>query len=224
MNFEPYFKQYEMVVRQVESAFTTVKEAYEDCVQCKIGCSDCCYALFDLSLIEALYIKSKFDERFAGEERERLLERANKADRRIHKIKRSAYQAHKNGKSEQEVLADIATQRVRCPLLNDKEQCDLYAARPITCRLYGAPTVIGGKGHTCGLSAFEPGKSYPTVKLDEIFKRLYDLSFAFAQDIQSRYPGLADVLVPVSMALLTDYTMEYLGVQGDRDENEGEKA
>ena len=35
-----------------------------------------------------------------------------------------------------------------------------------------------------------------------------------ANDIGSRYPKLAELLVPVSMALLTEYSEEYLGVKG----------
>jgi Fe-S-cluster containining protein len=221
MDFEPFFRHYEEVVKYVESAFDKVQAEYSDCVHCKIGCADCCHALFDVSLIEALYIKSKFDETFSAKEREKLLERANKADRMIYKIKRNAYKDHQNGKSEEDILVDMAKQRVRCPMLNENDQCDLYDFRPITCRLYGIPTVIGGKGHTCGLSGFEQGKSYPTVRLEEIHKRLYEISFALAHDIKSRYPNLADVLVPLSMALLTDYTMEYLGVQSEEEKSEG---
>lgn len=220
MDFEPYFRHYEQVVKYVESAFEKVQSEYSDCVRCRIGCADCCHALFDLSLIEALYIKSKFDETFCAEDREKFLERATKADRLIYKIKRNAYKEHQSGKSEEAILADMARQRVRCPLLNEKDQCDLYDFRPITCRLYGIPAVIGGKGHTCGLSAFDQGKSYPTVRLEEIHKRLYEISFALAHDIKSRYPNLAEVLVPLSMALLTEYSMEYLGVRSEDDKFE----
>ena len=222
MNFEPYFRHYEQVVKYVESAFDKVQAEYRDCVRCKIGCSDCCHALFDVSLIEALYIKSKFDETFSAEDREKLLERANKADRMIYKIKRTAYKEHQNGRAEEDILLDMAKERVQCPMLNEKEQCDLYDFRPITCRLYGIPTVIGGKGHTCGISGFERGKSYPTVRLEEINKRLYEISFALAHDIKSRYPNLADVLMPLSMALLTDFTKEYLGVRSEEEKSEGE--
>ena len=116
-----------------------------------------------------------------------------------------------------------SSERVRCPLLNDDNQCDLYDVRPITCRLYGIPTEIGGKAHTCGLSAFEEGKPYPTVKLDEIHKRLYEISFALAHDIKSRFPNLAEMLVPLSMALLTDYSKEYLGVREEDESGSNEQ-
>lgn len=223
MTFEPYFKHYEMVVSQVESAFEKVKTEYSQCVTCKIGCDDCCHALFDLSLIEAMYIKSKFDERFKGDDRSLLIEKANEADRKIYRLKRAAFKEHESGKPEAEILRDIAHHRVRCPLLNDDRQCEMYDSRPITCRLYGIPTEIGGQGHTCGLSGFEEGTAYPTVKLETIQQRLYDISFALAKDIKSRYPNMAEMLVPLSMALLTDYSMEYLGVRDHKEEEKEEK-
>lgn len=220
MNFDSYFEQYEALVKQADAVFSKMKEEYGDCVKCKLACSDCCYALFDLTLIEALYIKTKVDKMFDGAALEAVLERANKADRKIFKLKRQAYKDHEAGKSEDEVLREMAEHRVRCPGLNEDDRCDIYDVRPITCRIYGVPTVIGGKAHTCGLSGFEPGESYPTVKLDAIYQRLYEISFALSQEIKSKYPKLAELLVPLSMALLTDYTDEYLGVtnQGPAEE------
>jgi len=222
MNFDPFFKQYEALVSQIDSVFEKVKKDYESCVTCKEGCSDCCHALFDLTLVEAIYIKTKFDERVSGSTRDSVLERADKADRAIVRIKHQAQKDHQEGKkSEGEILEEMATMRVRCPLLNDQDRCDAYELRPITCRLYGIPTVIGDKAHGCGLSAFEQGRAYPTVKMDTIHKRLYDISFGLAQEIKSKYPKLAELLLPLSMALLTQFDAQYLGVKVD-DSNKAE--
>ena len=225
MDFEPYYEKYQSLVDQVEAVFKQVQTEYGECVTCKVGCSDCCHALFDLTLIEAMFIKHQFDKVIPKEERQKIIERANVADRKVYKLKREASKAHQEGKPENEILEGMAQQRIRCPLLDDEEKCEMYESRPITCRLYGIPTVIGGKSHTCGLSNFEEGKQYPTVKLDNIQRRLYEISFELAQEIKSRYPKLAEVLVPLSMALLTDYNEEYLGTkQDDEDEtdNKGE--
>ena len=113
----PYFKKYEDLVEKADAAFERVKTAYADCVKCEEKCADCCFALFDLTLIEALYINHKFKEKFKGKQKVELLEKANRADRRIHKIKRDAYKELKAGKNEGEILADMALQRVRCPML-----------------------------------------------------------------------------------------------------------
>jgi Fe-S-cluster containining protein len=224
MNFEPYFKKYRQLVEQVDAAFNEVKSAYEDCVSCKIGCADCCHALFDLSLVEALYMKNEFDQKISDPLRTEIIERANIADRKTYKLKRQAHIDQKAGKSENDILEWMAVQRIRCPLLNDEDQCELYDSRPITCRLYGVPTVIGEKAYTCGLSGFKEGEPYSTVKLDAIQQRLFDISRELAEEIRSRYPRLAEMLVPLSMALLTDYTEEYLGLKTDGSEADQKKG
>lgn len=223
MDFEPYFDKYQALVSQVETVFEKVQQEYSECVTCKAGCADCCHALFDLTLIEAMFIKSQFDKIIPQDARKKIIERANEADRKVYKIKRKASKEFQDGRSETEILEEMAVQRVRCPLLDSDDKCELYESRPITCRLYGIPTVIGDKAHTCGISGFEEGKQYPTVKMDAIQQKLYEISFDLAQDIKSKYPKLAEVLVPLSMALLTDYDGEYLGVKQDNDENEGDE-
>jgi Fe-S-cluster containining protein len=211
-DFTPYFKKYEALVSKADDAFERVKQAHAECVKCEEKCADCCHAVFDLTLIEALYINVKFNEKIEGSEKAGLLEKANRADRRVHKIKRKAYQDLQAGKSEEEILAWLAQERLRCPLLNEVELCDLYDHRPITCRFYGIPTAIGGQGHTCGKSGFETGEPYPTVNMDAVINQLQQISAELIRDLKSRYVKLADMLVPLSMALLTTYNDDYLGV------------
>jgi Fe-S-cluster containining protein len=212
IDLTPYFKKYEALVERTDDAFDRVKEAYADCVNCEEKCADCCHALFDLTLIEALYLNHKFNEKFKGSEKVELLEKANRADRRIHKIKRKAFKKFEAGKNESEILAELALERVRCPLLNEKELCDLYDHRPLTCRFYGIPTAIGGAGHTCGRSDFKKGEQYPTVNLDLVHNQLQKISAELLRDIQSKNVRLADLLVPLSMALISDYDDFYLGI------------
>ena len=212
-DFTPYFEKYEELVAAAEDAFKRVKNDHPDCVKCKVGCADCCHALFDLTLIEALYINHKFKAAFAGEKREPLLARANRSDRKVFKIKKKAGKLLKEGCRDEEILERIAAETVRCALLNDQDLCDLYECRPITCRLYGVPTAIGGKGHTCGLSGFSKGDAYPTANLDRIQSALIALSNALVADLKSKYTTMGEMLVPLSMALLADYDDAYLGLE-----------
>jgi Fe-S-cluster containining protein len=216
-DFTPYFEKYEALVSNADAAFERVKQAHAECVKCKEKCTDCCYALFDLTLIEALYINHKFNQKITGSEKAKLLEKANAADRRVHKLKRQAYKDLQAGKSEKEILADLARERIRCPLLNETDLCDLYENRPLTCRFYGIPTAIGGEGHTCGKSGFEKGEQYPTVNLDIVHSQLQQISAQLIRDLKSRYPKLSDMLVPLSMTLLTTYDDDYLGVGPEKD-------
>jgi len=214
MNLEPFFKQYEALLKTADELFNKIGAEFPQEVKCKQGCADCCYALFDLTLIEALYMKHHFDRCFEGLEREKRLKIANQIDRQLYKLKRKAYKDLEAGKSEDDILKELAEKKVRCPLLNEQDACDLYAHRPITCRLYGIPTSIAGEGHTCGLSDFKEGTAYPTVKLDLIQNKLYEISAEIVRSIQSRYARMGEMLVPLSMALLTEYDEEYLGIKG----------
>lgn len=210
--FEPFFNQYETLVEMVDGTFRRVKGEHSDCVTCKIECADCCHALFDLTLIEALYLNHHFNRTFSGPEKDTLLEIANRSDRSVYKIKRRAHEALKKGAAEADVLTRVAEERVRCPLLDESNQCRLYAFRPITCRLYGIPTSIQGAGHTCGKSGFVKGTAYPTVNLDVIHRKLFEISAALVKELRSRHLKMADMLLPVSMVLLAVFDKDYLGL------------
>lgn len=212
LDFSPFFKRYETLRDGVDRIFAQVQAQTGDMVRCGKGCSDCCYALFDLSLIEALYINHHFNRRHEGMERSRILERADEADRAVYRLKRQIYKASQEGKAASEILAEVARQRVRCPLLGEGDLCALYEQRPITCRLYGIPMVIGEAAHTCHRSGFEPGQSYPTIQTARLQDQLFDISSDLARALGSAYPDLGSMLVPASMALLTDYDEAYLGV------------
>lgn len=212
IDFTPFFEKYKKVVDAADQAFERIKSEYPDCVKCHTRCADCCHALFDLTLIEALYINHHFTNGFSGSSKDDLLTKANQADRKVYRIKRDAHKSAMAGKSEEEILAVLSEERVRCPLLNREDLCDLYEHRPITCRLYGVPTAIRGKGHTCGLSGFESGQPYPTANIDNIHQQLYLISLDLIRSLKSNHIKMADLLVPVSMALLTEFDAEYLGI------------
>lgn len=217
IDLKPFFEKYETVVNHVDTAFQRVKDRYPDEVRCEPGCADCCHAMFDLTLIEAMYLNHQFNSKFpAGAVREQLLEKADKTDRQTYKIKKAAYKMSRDGMDDESVIKEIALKRIRCPLLNDENRCDLYAYRPIACRSYGIPQAIGGKGHTCGLSGFDPGRAYPSINRDIIHDQLAAISALIVHAIGSKYSGLTEIMVPVSMALITDYDDVYLGIKPEK--------
>jgi Fe-S-cluster containining protein len=229
LDFTTYFKEYEKLTSLADEVFKRVINEYPECYRCKKGCSDCCYALFDIGLVEALYINHHFKEKFqnkepnreANKKQEKIIERANKADRTVYKLKRDAYkEVVEKGKSEDEIIARMALERIMCPLLNDDDKCSLYEYRPITCRLYGIPISIAEMSHTCGRSGFKEKNKYQTVKMEIIQNKLYEISFKLIADIKSKHPKIAEMLVPVSMALLANYDEEFFQINSD---NKAEK-
>lgn len=217
----PFFERYEAQAKEADALFAHIRAQYPELVVCKEKCSSCCNAMFDLSLVEALYLNSKFNERIPlGKERTAILDAADSADRAAARIKRKVFKDSKDGRDSNEILAEIATVKVRCPLLNADERCIMYDVRPVTCRLYGVPTAIGGKSHTCGLTGFAQGEKYPTVALDKIQHRLSALSTELTKFIGTAYTELDAMYVPVSSALLTEYNAAYLGIGGIQKEKD----
>ncbi|NDV24563.1 YkgJ family cysteine cluster protein [Desulfovibrio sp. JC022] len=225
MEFKEIFKKYEDLVAEVDKTFNKISEQTEDGIKCAKGCSDCCHALFDLTLVEAIYINRKFNEIYSGMERSEIMHEADVSDRHIHKIKRRAFKASQSGASTTEILKEVSLARVKCPLLKESNLCALYDFRPLTCRIYGVPMNIGGQAHSCQKSGFTPGKAYPTINMDTLQSKLMQLSEELAASINSSLKELPEVLVPVSMALVTEYTAEYLGANtGKKEEAPAEKA
>lgn len=214
--FEKTFSNYEKLATAADQIFKKMKTEFPKETNCKIGCSDCCHALFDVSLVEALYLNHHFNRRFEGKERAALVETANRADRTVYKIKRDARKRLERGHTEEELLVSLSAERVRCPLLDGKDQCIMYETRPITCRLYGVPTEIGGLSHSCGQTGFIKGKSYPTVHMDKMNEQLFALAVNLVREMGSKYTQLSELVMPVSAAILTDFNDDFLGVGSDQ--------
>ncbi len=218
---EPVFAEYERLAAQVDSLFAGVRDQYPEAVACGDGCSDCCHALFDLSLIEALYLHRAFTRRFDfGKERSNILERADAADRAVYVLKRRLHKESTEGRTPEELARAAGAERLRCPLLSEDDRCVLYDQRPLTCRAYGLPLSIDGVGRACPRSRFDRGGSYPALDMDKVNAYLAELSVQAAQLLKSRFTELHTVYVPVSTALLADYDAEYLGInqKGEQDE------
>jgi len=215
IDLKEHFVKYEALVQVVDAVFERVKKEYPKEVFCREKCSDCCYAIFDLTLIEALYLKHKFLEKFTGKEKNDLIEIATKTDRALIKLKREAFKKAKNGEDQIEVVGKMSQERVRCPLLASDDLCVLYDHRPITCRIYGIPTSTAGVSHICGRTNFTQGEQYPTLNMDKIYTQLQLLSAELIKDIKSQNIKMHEMLIPVSMAMITDFNEEYLGVKQD---------
>ncbi|MBU2481902.1 MAG: YkgJ family cysteine cluster protein, partial [Proteobacteria bacterium] len=95
LDLKDHFVKYEALVQIVDAVFDRVKKEYPKEVFCREKCSDCCYAIFDLTLIEALYLKDHFLKKFSGLQKNQVLEIADKTDRALTKMKRKAFKEAK---------------------------------------------------------------------------------------------------------------------------------
>jgi len=215
LDLEKHFVKYEALVEIVDQVFKKVKQEFPKEVFCREKCSDCCYAIFDLTLIEALYLSQKFKENFSGSAKSDLIAIADKTDRALVKMKRDAYKKVKEGADQLEIVGRMSQERVRCPMLGEDNLCVMYDNRPITCRVYGIPTSTAGASHICGRTNFVQGNPYPTLNMDKIYSQLQLLSAELIKDINSEKIRMHEMLIPVSMAMITDFNEDYLGVKKD---------
>lgn len=181
----------DMLFVAIDQAFEAVRQAHPEAIICGKGCADCCQAVFDVSLVEAVNLQVHV-QRLAPAVREEIAVAAQEA--------RQAW--------EQIMAAELdpAVARIRCPLLDGQGLCLCYEARPVNCRTYGIPTVIDGKGHVCGFSGFEPGKTYPTVNLASLQQRLHNLSIQLAGEEKgtNRWPIASVILEPSVFSAFAD--------------------
>jgi Fe-S-cluster containining protein len=150
---------------------------------------------------------------FSGKSKNDIFELAGKTDRVLVKMKRNAFKEVKKGGDELEIVAKMSQERIRCPLLGEDNLCVMYEHRPITCRVYGIPTSTAGVSHICGRTNFIQGKPYPTMNMDKIYGQLQLLSAQLIQDINSDKIKMHEILIPVSMTIITEFTEDYLGVK-----------
>jgi len=200
------FRAYETLVARADRAFARVAGEYGALVRCRAGCDDCCHAVFGLFLIESVSLAYHVRS-LEGKQKEAAAENARRFDSGLAAVL-AGHQAGAGGA--------LGRARARCPLLGDDRRCLVYAGRPLTCRVYGIPTAIGGRGHVCGRSGVAKGGSYPTFNLDAANRELHRLSGRLLAAIGRE--GLDDrVLYAVSRSLtLSPAELLMPGVPGGR--------
>jgi Fe-S-cluster containining protein len=172
MDFSYLLEPYDDLVAKADQGFQRIESEFAECVKCEPHCADCCHAVFGLFLIEAVFLKHDFDQ-LDEDKKMAALKRADEAARELEVLERTL----KEFEGDPQMSAySMARARIRCPLLDDSNECILYPHRPITCRVYGIPTMIQGAPRVCAKAGFKKDQSYPTFNIDGAHHELYDLS------------------------------------------------
>ena len=193
------FQSYELLVDKAEAAFQETQKEYGSCIKCEPHCADCCHAVFGLFLIEAGYLKEHFDK-LTDEEKKAALVRCKEAEKSLERLQK-LLQAHEDDPQMKAYI--MSRERIPCPLLNEHQECILYMYRPITCRVYGIPTMVQGKARVCWKSEFKKDERYPVFDLDRVHRELYFLSAELLKAAGEDNPERASLLISVSKAITT---------------------
>jgi Fe-S-cluster containining protein len=190
--------KYRTFVEEIDSVFERMQELYPKEMQCDSGCNDCCSAIFYIQLIEAVNIGMGFRE-LPEFVQNRVIERAENSHRLNEELHQRIVELREKG--QMEALAELSIQRVPCPLQEDG-RCLLYNLRPVTCRLYGIPTLINGEICSCPLSKFKLNENYPVVDMDDINARLREFSQELYKLLTNQEMPPEGILLPVSAVIL----------------------
>lgn len=135
------------LVRVVDDRMELAARLAGDHLACRPGCTDCCIGAFPITRLDALRLRKAQDDllREDPERHARLGKRAAftaDALREEFPGDRTTGILGEDEEAEEAFVTRHAT--VPCPALDPADgTCDLYAARPITCRTFGPPVRLG---------------------------------------------------------------------------------
>lgn len=167
--------RYGALLGEVDAWFQRCSEQHADLIACHNGCSACCRGLFDITLLDAYYLRRGYDRLpeplkaeivIAASQRLELLSGVNPAFVEPWLL---------NGIPEGDWDALMPEEdETPCLLLSETGGCLLYEYRPMTCRLNGIPLI--------DVSGEELFDEWCTMNFTEEDPRhLTDLRFGFTE-------------------------------------------
>lgn len=201
--------RYGALLGEVDAWFRRCLELHPDLIACRDGCSACCRGLFDITLLDAFYLKRGFDrlpEPLKAEpvrgafRRLELLSRVNPAFVEPWLL---------NGIPEVDWDALMPEEdETPCLLLSETGGCLVYDCRPMTCRLNGIPLIdVSGEelfDEWCTLNFTEEDPRH-LADLRFGFTELFAQELLLFQELVRRLTGSAlnevDLFIPAAIVM-----------------------
>jgi Fe-S-cluster containining protein len=137
------------LLRVLDAALADGARRAGDRLACRVGCTECCHGPFPITLLDARRLKEGLGELRGREpERAEAIEKRARADVRAlrHRFPGDPGTGRLN---EDEVAREAFFTRHEarpCPVLDPRTgACELYEARPLTCRAYGPPVRVAAE-------------------------------------------------------------------------------
>src|SRR5438874_8052432 len=126
------------LIQIVDAALAEAARKAGAWLACRIGCTQCCIGPFAITPLDAARLRAglaDLESRDPGRAAQVRRRAAESAERLLREFT-----------VEQLLTEDAAGEYEPCPVLDPETgACDLYAARPITCRTFGPPVRFGGE-------------------------------------------------------------------------------
>jgi len=117
--YEAARKMYEAIDGLIDSLLLHAKRENIP-VDCKKGCSYCCYQPVYAISHEIDYLYNYIQKNLSKEKQRKILKNAEKTDHERKTLNKT----------------DLLNHKAPCPLLDNKGMCSAYQARPMACRIY----------------------------------------------------------------------------------------
>jgi Fe-S-cluster containining protein len=147
------------LVQIVDAALADAARRAGEFLVCRVGCTQCCYGAFSINALDAARLREGMKDLWAGDAElaEKIETQARKwlekyggdfpGDRATGALGKSA--------EDEARFVDFAND-APCPALDEATgRCDVYAWRPMTCRVFGPPVRTEGENGSEGLGHCE---------------------------------------------------------------------
>jgi Fe-S-cluster containining protein len=135
-------ERYGKLLGEVDGWFRRTLELHPEMIACRNGCSECCRGLFDITLLDAWYLKRGFD-RLPEHQKSEIMEVAFRRLEQLSLVNPDFAEPWLlNGIPEEDWDALMPEEdETPCLLLSESGGCLVYEHRPMTCRLNGIPLI-----------------------------------------------------------------------------------
>ena len=204
--------RYGDLLSEVDVWFRACADNQPQQITCRRGCSSCCRGLFDITLLDALYLKLGFD-RLDTLHKNNI---SNTAYERLNTLARQfplfvePWILNRIPEPEWDAIMPEEDE-TPCPLLSESGNCMVYEYRPMTCRLNGIPLIdISGEelfDEWCSLNFIgEDPLEYEGLRFR--FKELFTHELLLFQEMMRILTGRtlseADTIIPAAIVLELD--------------------
>ena len=195
------------LVQIVDAAMAEAARKSGPWLVCRLGCTQCCIGPFPISQLDALRLRRGLAELEASDPHRggRVRERARQSVARISRdFPGDSHTGLLDDTEEAEKRFEKFADDEPCPALDPETGgCDLYAARPMTCRTFGPP-VRFGSDDVCVCELCFEGASEEEIAACEVEVDPEDLESTLLKELRESTGARGQTIVAFALALEAD--------------------
>lgn len=183
------------LVQIVDAAVADAARRSGSWLLCAPGCNQCCFGVFPISQLDAARLREGLDS-LAASDPSRAAAVRSRAEESVARLSPQFPGDPVTGaldEAQADLLEDFANDEP-CPALDPATGlCDLYAARPMTCRVFGPPLRVEGGLGVCELCFH--GATPDQIAACEVHLDCDELEASLTDEVEQAVGRTANTLV-----------------------------